>query len=713
MQNTPNIPTRLEPEGHFRWLHDRRSLRCARSPESIVDRSPQDWSPEAVVSMSRDELDALVPVNTWIIGTFGNTQLLDDYWSRLTPQQRGQAIAGVSEWKDRRSWLESHLGDCRFDAVSATQAACNTLLDSSDTLLEEVVSRCDDLEGHITRFTMSRTRSDKSFDGIVSKLATRAIDLMLEAALLVQNTEAVRFLLRRGADPNIPLWHLDRSFNERHCALSHAIESRADEIASALLESGAQPQGIDFCTPNLPLFAAVATNNHALALRLLREGASFADSEKRNQRQTAIANARKKKLISPANDYFFGHFKDDLAWARDKIGSLVSFVSVGEKPCFYRGSGQGGYWRTFVDAAGSDVAVIQSYEAFGLDTRLTAEEFLSVVQSNAYDKLVYLLRNETEAVKGRVMFRVRRWQPDFGAEGPLALRPQEDGTSEALDFYPGSQEPLILPDGSELFVDLDAIAAPDHPHGPCLKGHFWHLSEKPTLRRRGSRTILKNLHPRWEMAEKPGNNHQLKHLLPVVRRFEGRFIHLGCTMGQLGFQTEDEKLAGLIHRWDESPGFRRIADEAKRRIAAQDQSNLRPPAPVLTRDELDGYPKEFWPFLVRLPSGLIGMDESAVGAATFRNYRTWERENKREDTFVPDPRIVDHDVWNEVPPEMKPYLVWDNLFNRPGFTYSADTEYDRAMVRKATRWWNNFVMGRLQAIIPPLLEVIDEKGKEG
>jgi hypothetical protein len=518
--------------------------------------------------------------------------------------------------------------------------------------------------------------------------------------------------LDHGANADIPVWVLQRSYNEKHCALSFCIEHSMKKAVQLLLAAGANPKGTDFCTPNLPLFQAVATKNHTLALRLLRKGASFVASDAGNRKRGAIANEWKKKLITTPGKYSFGHGKKHLSWVHEKIGSLIKLVPVREKPCFYRGGGQGGYWRTFLDAAGSDVAVIQSYEAFGLDTRLTAEEFLSVVQSNAYDKLLHLLRNETEDVKGRVIFRVRRWQPDFGAEGPLALRPQEDRASEALGFDPGFQEPFTLPDGSELFVDLDAIARPDHPHGPCLKGHFWHLSEEPTLRRRGSRTVLKNLHPRWEMAEKPGNIHQLKHLLPVVRRFGGRFIRLGCTMGQLGFQTEDEKLASLIYQWDESPSFEQIADAAKRRIAAQDQSNLRPPAPVLTRDELDGYPKEFWPFLVRLPSGLIGMDENAVSAATFRIYRTWERENKREDTFVPDPRIVDHEVWTEVPPEMKPYLIWDNLFNRPGFSYSADTEYDRAMVRKATRWWNNFVMGRLQAIIPPLLEVIDEKGKE-
>ena len=109
-----------------------------------------------------------------------------------------------------------------------------------------------------------------------------------------------------------------------------------------LLAAGANPRGIPFCTPNLPLFQAVSSKDHALALRLLKKGASFADSETGDQRRAAIAKARKKKLVSPAADYFFGHLGEDLSWVRDKIGPLIALVPVGEKPCFYHGNGQGG-----------------------------------------------------------------------------------------------------------------------------------------------------------------------------------------------------------------------------------------------------------------------------------------------------------------------------------------------------------------------------------
>jgi len=706
MTKDPQTIEPLEPQGWFRWLHYHAFGGRMSGPGGGVAR-------ESGISWDSAEPDsAFVARHAWEVGLNGRTDLLEKHWPTLTPEQRGLAVAGLSETKNGMKWIPPRLDSCALDAVTTCELACNAVNQKRIDILAKVLETSTCFTGEVRRYFAPGRQPWGEFLEVINRLSNRCIDLILEAAVITKNSSAIRIALDHGADPNIPVWVLHRSFNDKHCALSFCIENSMKKAVHLLLAAGANPQGTDFCAPNLPLFQAVAADDHALALRLLKKGASFADPEASNWRRAASANAWKKALISPPGKYSFGHGKEDLSWVREKIGTLIQLVPIAKKPCFYRGGGQGGYWRTFLDAAGSDVAVIKRYEAHGLDTRLTAEEFLSVVESNGYDKLLHLFRNEPEEVKARVLFRVRRRKPTFGSDGPMALRPQADGVSDAVGFDPGSQEPLVLPDGSALFVDFDAIAAPRHPHGPCLKGHFWNLTEKPELRRRGDRTIMKSLPSQWDMEEKPTNNHQIQYFLPVVRCIEGRFIRLGCSMGDLGFLVKDQKLADLILKWDESAHFGQIADEAKRRIAAQDQSNARPPAPVLTRDELDGYPKEFWPFLVRLPSGCIGMQEDAVSAATFRNYRSWERKNKRGDSFVPDPRILNRALWNEVPPELKPYLVWDDVFDRPGFQYRADTEYDRAMSHKATRWWNNFVMESLQGIIPPLLQVIDEQNKE-
>lgn len=698
MIKDPQTVQPLEPQGWFRWLHYHAFGGRMFGPGGGV-------AAESEISRDPAQPDStFVARHAWEIGLNGRTGLLEKHWLTLTPEQRGLAVAGLSETEDGMKWIPPRLESCKFNAVTACELACNAVNQKQHDILAKVLETSTCLTGEVQRYFGPGRRPWGEFSPVLERLSNRCIDLILEAAVIAKNPSAIRLALDHGANPDIPVWVLQRSYNEKHCALSFSIEHGMKKAARLLLAAGANPQGTDFCTPNLPLFQAVATEDHSLALSLLKKGASFADSKAGTQRRTAMANARKKKWISPANDYFFGHLEKDLSWVRDKIGTLIQLIPVGEKPCFYMGGGQGGYWRTFLDAVGSDVAAIKRYEALGLDTRLTAEEFLSVLDDNAYDKLVFLLRNEPGEVKGRVLFRVRRWRPSFGADGPMALQPQDDGVSDAVGFDPGSQEPLLLPDGGALFVDFDAIASPGHPHGPCLTGQFWHLTEKPALRRRGERTIMKSLRSQWKMEEKPDNNYQIKDLLPVVRRIGRRFIRLGCTMGELGFRVKDRKISDLILKWDESAQFQQIADEARRRITAQDQANVRPPAPTLTRDELDGYPREFWPFLVRLPSGFIGMREDAVSAAMFRIYRSWERKNKREDSFVPDPRILGHSLWHEVPPELKPYFVWDELFDRPGFRHGRNTEYDQAMSRKATRWWNNW-------ITPQLLKAVAAKGK--
>ena len=102
-----------------------------------------------------------------------------------------------------------------------------------------------------------------------------------------------------------------------------------------------------------------------------------------------------------------------------------------------------------------------------------------------------------------------------------------------------------------------------------------------------------------------------------------------------------------------------------------------------------------------MDSGLIAMPTDKADPAMVRKYRAWARENKREDSFIPDPRIVDSEVWHEVPPELKPFLAWDDLFDRPGFRNPNDTEYEKAMSRKATKWWNEWITPKILKAIEP------------
>jgi hypothetical protein len=385
MPNDHKLKTPLEPQGAFRWLHDRSSVRRRPSLRGVTDAAGID----------RTSINALLPDNVWAIGALADPKLLEPHWDTLSPLQRGQAVAGLSEDGCSGPWIANHIGPCRFDAVSAAQAGCNAVLHRMAGLLSDVLSRSHDLEASVARFSTCGLRSGR-FEEVTRQLSTRVIDLILEAALIARDTAAARLTLEHGADPNIPVWCLERSFSERHCALSHAIDTGANGIAGALIAAGASIQGTTFCTRNLPLFFAVSKGNRALAEALLEQGATFASSDPGGRRAKAIRRLRKTKpeWIQPCRDYFFGFGLEEVERVQEEVGKLVELVPIEQKQCFYDGHGQGGIWQTFLQACGSDVESIEFFEAHGLDTRLAAEELLSLSKSGCEEALAYVLNKQ-------------------------------------------------------------------------------------------------------------------------------------------------------------------------------------------------------------------------------------------------------------------------------------------------------------------------------
>ena len=201
---------------------------------------------------------------------------------------------------------------------------------------------------------------------------------------------------------------------------------------------------------------------------------------------------------------FFGHFDEELNWAQKAIGSLIKLAPIAEKQAFYTGNGQGGTWKTILDVVVGNVDRLKLYEALGLDTRLTAEELCTAIDADAFDGLCYLLTKHGVA-NGIAPSSV------FVTEAGLRCRLPGTRTSTSIRrnqqrsrFNPAEQPALVLPDGTKLYVDLDAIAPPNHCHGPCLDGHFWLRVDKANYRRRKDRVIVTRFsRTRWAMTKLP------------------------------------------------------------------------------------------------------------------------------------------------------------------------------------------------------------------
>ena len=213
-----------ESNGWFRWLHDRFAGRYALRGRFPEDAQTVDW--EAIDGSA-------LALHCWEVGLNGRLDLLENCWGRLNPGQRGMALAGVSENEDYWDWISARLPGCGLNAAAACELACNAVLHEKNDHLSTILNHPCDLRGEVGRYD-GPGRPSGRFSETIQHLSCRCVDLVLEAALIRRNTCAIRLALEHGADANIPIWILERSYNERHCALSYCLSNGMDRAAEML-----------------------------------------------------------------------------------------------------------------------------------------------------------------------------------------------------------------------------------------------------------------------------------------------------------------------------------------------------------------------------------------------------------------------------------------------------------------------------------------------
>ena len=729
-----------EPRGAFRWSHN---SFLVRYPLHVPIPNEENWEAiETTLGVADDELDelavALLSKHGWTVGRLGWIAAADRFWSKLPENSRASFLAGLSghlssgfgadagltptpplSKGDRSSaaeFIKAKLDDVTLDPISACELAVNITLRDGDSYVAGILARQGIADARVPRLDPFGQRA---WESAVRPLSDRVADIVLEVALKTNKDGVVAAALAAGANPNVAIWNLERSFNERFCALAYAIDHGAPKAADALLNAGASPEGTEYGGLNQPLFYALCHDRDDLADRLLAGGASFHIPLETAGAPAGAGGGCESEVISPRGQ-FFGYFRDELDSIRRKLGSLIVLTEVTKKASEYMGNGQGGHRMTFLSVVADrqdKLARLQKYEARGLDTSLSAEEICGLIHADAWNCLAYLLGKHGADTRDRAFFRLRRKYPEFGAQQRwFKTEPQNDGINLIAHFDPAGWPSFELPDGSRIHADLSAIAPPGHALGRCGETDFFCRGVSAVLRRRGDHVVVTRLSQQWALVPNPFKTpqlgsrglrklprYELLDLLPAVREIGGRFIWLGISLDRVGWNLRDPATAERFRAWLDSLAGERIVAEATRRIAAQDAANLRPPKPQLSEVELDGYPREFWPHLVRLDSGLIGMtEESCDDTELLARYRAWEAQNKPDFTFVPDPRILAWNGWKLVPEELKAFFVFDPMFDRPGVRHKAANEYEEAMIRKAVRWWNEeWMMPAIREVLEP------------
>jgi len=178
-----------------------------------------------------EAITALLEQRAWTVGSLHLMPLAERIWLRLYRVARGNFLAGLAgaRLQDRgeaADWMHAHLPDCDFESASAAEVgACMAGAGQLD-LLRAILGRSDLPKKRVKRLTGSMHQH--RFEREIRQISTRLLDVWLEAAIRSRRVGAVKLLLERGANPNIPCWLLERSYNESFGALSFAIDNCRD-----------------------------------------------------------------------------------------------------------------------------------------------------------------------------------------------------------------------------------------------------------------------------------------------------------------------------------------------------------------------------------------------------------------------------------------------------------------------------------------------------
>ena len=469
------------PFSRFRYLHDDfgsrfRDLLCPQ--QKPLEEAWRDAAP-ILKEISQDDLKLppnwidQVKIHSWTVARSGGVNLLNASWNSFGIAEKNRALAGISNlfsecravgWAEIMSncgaisWAEKHLAETEFDLDSALEFGCNAIYYKQADLFERAVRLASEFfENEVDRVTPLK-RFGESWRDYLEALPTRFIDVWLEAAARVNNTDAMLRCLECGADPNISIWTLERSFNEKNsllslvikkaCAYDGRINPHNHETIKTLLDLGADPVGTDYEGKNQAFYRAWCVHDWKLVDKMIDLGASFSGGNLR-----ASVNTEKSGSKVPFPPLGLRLKEDEIEWAEKTFSDLIDFEKIESVPYFYSPNAQIGYYTTFVDSifSGDLVAELIRYEKQGLPTRFTIATFLSAIDSGAFHCLKYLLGEQASNPEDAFQ-RIMKHRPDFATAGNQYMcRPEPNGLNVIRQFNTYDQPPITMPDGTRFF----------------------------------------------------------------------------------------------------------------------------------------------------------------------------------------------------------------------------------------------------------------------
>ena len=389
-------------EGAFRWPHHgfftRYSAQVDLPLEGVwqeIDRvlaaQPEMVSPRLIESCCH---------HAWEAGKVLSLGSMDMLRPLLDPDSQGRMLAGASERE--LEWVAAHLDAASLTPETLLEIATNAARRRDAALLARVLQKGAGLMG------MSFRRMEPLSDGCwsddsrwseqVAQLSHRVADVLLETFLVRACPEGVELALQHGADPNIRLWQLERSFNAWYTSVSFPLD-RWPQILSDEKDAATASEHVTSLLIQHPAFAkggrhfpalmeALLRGRHDLCDRLLAAGVIFQSEETPSWIRKTVEGGN----VDWSRCYWLWS-EDAQARKARKLADKVPLIPASEASWFHSPGAQGGTWMTPLSLLLNDksLPLLTRYAAAGLSLKPTYQDCLRIIQNKAAGCLRWLM----------------------------------------------------------------------------------------------------------------------------------------------------------------------------------------------------------------------------------------------------------------------------------------------------------------------------------
>ena len=165
---------------------------------------------------------------------------------------------------------------------------------------------------------------------------------------------------------------------------------------------------------------------------------------------------------------------------------------------------------------------------------------------------------------------------------------------------------MKLSDGTEIGMSLETIATPGHNLLPCPEGMIWYHEFRIS---RSGKNLPAKVTNEWRQVPLPKTAYEARHCVGVVRKINGKPYWAGFSLGEVSernFQFPPQDWLNF-QEWLNCEDSEKFLLRGLELCREQHATNIKAPVPRLSHEELEPYPRIFWPYLVRLPNATIGV----------------------------------------------------------------------------------------------------------